>query len=370
MRFCKKVITLLLVAMLACSASLPAFAANSVQVGAGKSVTVTFTFSNVFNVDGAFAVTDPQGIISDYSVSVSDAGATSATVSGNRLWASPAAEPVGTTVKAAVKVTIKANAPAGAKCTVSFTGIYGDATEAPGNEHDIYQAATITVASGGNQGGNTDPNPGNKVDYTRLDKLLSTANGLSSPGYTTASWSSLSAALSAARSARSGNDQNRVNKAADDLEAAINGLVEMDYTLLKQALEAVSTFNRQGQLGNSWQALSDAVNQGNAMLNSGDQAAVDAVADTILNLLDELETRVDGASGNKVVEVPVEKIVEVLPTDDYCNITTHRVWPIAFFVSLAVNVALAVVIVLYVAKRARNRRDDTPLVDYDIGDDE
>ncbi len=370
MRFCKKAITYLLVMLLACAMLQPAFAANSVQAGAGESVTVTFTFNNVFNVDGAFVITDPQGIVSGYTVSVADAGATSATVSGNRLWAAPAAEPVGTTVKAAVKVSIKAGAAQGASCTISFTGIYGDASEAPGNEHDIYQSATVTVGSGGQGGGSGTSNPGNQMDYTYLDKQIAAARNLSSVGYTSTSWNAVSSALAAARSARSSGDQSKVDAAARTLEEAIAALTPMDYSLLEQALAAVNSFNQKEELGDLWQDLTDAVNQGSAMLTGGDQAAVDAAAYLILDLLEQVETELAERGDGQVVEIPVEVPVDVLPEEDYCNIPGHRVWPIVFFVSLALNVALAAVIVLYVMKKARNRKDDTPLVDYDIGDDE
>ena len=66
-----------------------------------------------------------------------------------------------------------------------------------------------------------------------------------------------------------------------------------------------------------------------------------------------------------VQEVPVE----VLPEGDYCNIPTHHVWSVLFWVSAALNLALIGVIVAYVIRRTKNRRDDTPLVDYDIDDD-
>lgn len=370
MKFCRKIITSCLAVLLVALMATTAFAAGGTQVEAGKTATVTFTFSNVFNVDGAFAVADPQGIVSGYTVSVSDAGATSATVSGSRLWAAPAAEPIGTTVKVAVKVTIKAGAAVGASCTISFTGIYGDANEAPGNEHDVYQSATVTVKeAAAATGSNTQPSVP-KVDYTALDKQIAAANALSSVGYTSESWNAVSAALSAARNARSSTDQTKVDAAAKALENAIAGLVEMDYTQLRQALEAVNSFNQSEELGDLWQSLINAVNQGSAMLASGDQAAVDAVAASILDLLDQVEAKLGERGNGQIVEVPVEVPVEVLPQDDYCNITGHRVWPVAFFVSLAVNLILAAVIVLYVAKKAKNRKDTTPLVDYDIGDDE
>jgi len=58
-----------------------------------------------------------------------------------------------------------------------------------------------------------------------------------------------------------------------------------------------------------------------------------------------------------------------VPEDDFCNISIHQVWPIVFFISLALNVAFVVLAVIYVTRRKKNRKDNTPLVDYDIGDD-
>ena len=72
------------------------------------------------------------------------------------------------------------------------------------------------------------------------------------------------------------------------------------------------------------------------------------------------------------VEVEVEKEVEVEvePSDDYCNIKIHYVWPILFFISLALNLGFIALIVVYVVRRKKNQTDDTPLVDYDIDDAE
>ena len=47
----------------------------------------------------------------------------------------------------------------------------------------------------------------------------------------------------------------------------------------------------------------------------------------------------------------------------------HRVWPILFFISLGLNAILVAVIGMAAAKKKKNAKDDTPLVDYDIGDD-
>ena len=71
----------------------------------------------------------------------------------------------------------------------------------------------------------------------------------------------------------------------------------------------------------------------------------------------------------KEVEKKVE--VEVEPKDDFCNISIHKVWPILFWISLALNIALAALIVVYIVRRRNStQKDDTPLVDYNISDDD
>ena len=61
--------------------------------------------------------------------------------------------------------------------------------------------------------------------------------------------------------------------------------------------------------------------------------------------------------------------VEVPPTDDYCNISTHPVWPVLLIISLILNAGLVGLIVVYVARKRKKVTDDIPLVDYDINDD-
>ena len=107
--------------------------------------------------------------------------------------------------------------------------------------------------------------------------------------------------------------------------------------------------------------------KGTELLTSGDQTAVDAATAEIGDLLSQLKAIMEA---EKTPEVVVQEVpVEVPPTDDYCNIPKHRTWPVLFFVSLAVNVILVLMIVVYVSGKKRNQRDDTPLVDYDIYDD-
>lgn len=369
--------------MLACNA----FAASGTSVEAGESATVTFTFSNIYNVDGEFAVSDPQNILSTYSINVTDAGSTAAVVNGNRLWASPVAEPVKTTVSVTVTLSVKSSAAVGSSCTVSFTGIYGDANEEPGNEHDIAQSVTVTVKAAPSAPATTQtpspsappaptttatpspsPSPtGSSIDYSELQKQINIASGLIVSDYTDESRDRLAAALSAAQNALNSQEQSAVTAAAEELRTTIAGLIPMDYSKLKEALSQADALLVSEQAATLWQQLSEAAEQGKQLLRSGDQQAVDQAADELTDVLGQIVALLEADPETRVVvqEVPVE----VLPNGDYCNITAHRVWSVLFWVSAALNLILIGVIVAYIVRRTKNRKDDTPLVDYDIDDD-
>lgn len=384
MTLSKKIITLLAAVLIFAMLVPNALAASDTGAKAGETATVTFTFRDVYNVDGTFTVNDPQKILSTYSVNVANAGATAAVVNGNRLWASPTAEPVKTTVSVTVSLSIKSSAAAGASCTVSFSGIYGDANEEPGNEHDITLSANVTVKAP--EGGTATPAPtpsttptptptpsttpaptAPSVDYSELQKQINIASGLVQTDYTNESRDLLTAALSVAQSALNSKDQSLVTAAAEQLRATISSLVTMDYSKLKTALSQADALLASEQAAVLLQEISEAAQRGSELLKSGDQQAVDQAAKELIDIMDRLAALLEVEAETKVViqEVPVE----VLPEGDYCNIPSHHVWPILFWVSLGVNVILVGGIAFFVIRKTRSRRDFAPMVDYDIDDD-
>lgn len=205
------------------------------------------------------------------------------------------------------------------------------------------------------------------LDDTELKRQIAVANGLNPMDYTAESWEGVSAALDKAYDAMGKNNQATADKAAQDLKAAIAALVRMDYSALEKVLSDVEKLVESSQENKLWEQLMRAAGKGSGLLTSGDQAAVDAAVSEISQLYFRLKTIIEDQKAPDVViqEIPVE----VPPTDDYCNIARHRVWPVLLCISLAVNVILITVIVGYTAKKKRNQRDDTPLVDYDIYDD-
>ena len=210
--------------------------------------------------------------------------------------------------------------------------------------------------------------PSETVDYTELKKQIGIAESLVQGDYTAESWAKLAYALAAAKNALYSEDQDVVDAAAKALADAIAALVKMDYSKLEAAMASGEELAANDKVGNLWFELFKAIQEGVKLIGSGDQEAVDACTAKILDLIEQLKAAL-AETGAEPEEIIKEVIVEKDPEGDYCNITMHRIWPILFFISLALNVVFIVVIVVAVIRRKKNAKDDTPLVNYDIGDD-
>lgn len=207
-----------------------------------------------------------------------------------------------------------------------------------------------------------------QADYSQLQVLIGTVNGLNSYDFTKESWEPLQKAVDDGNRCWKGRyAQQYVDEAVSDIERAIVSLVRMDYSKLESVLATVySKIDENPQMYEAWTRLNTAVTESRPLLVSGDQQAVDTAVQQLEELMAELEACEDAQEEPEVVIQEVE--VEVLPKGDYCNIPVHRLWPILFAVSAVLNVALIVVVVYLTIKR-RNTYDDTPLVSYDIEDD-
>ena len=204
------------------------------------------------------------------------------------------------------------------------------------------------------------------IDYTKLSHQIAIATGLKMGEYTTESWDAMSAALTRATKVLKSDNQVTVDRGYKELKAAIEALVKVDRSALEEALADVENFAVSDEKNDIWFELLSAVNNGKSLLGSNDQAAIDTAAARIEWILAEVKTAVEELNTPKIITQEVQ--VEVPPTDDYCNIPAHRVWPVLFVCSLVLNVALVAVIAIYISKK-KNQKDDTPLVDYDISDD-
>ncbi|MBR6918259.1 MAG: hypothetical protein IKN38_08750, partial [Clostridia bacterium] len=148
---------------------------------------------------------------------------------------------------------------------------------------------------------------------------------------------------------------------------AIAALVKIDYSKLKKAIETAKGLEDCAH-GPLWFKLFDALQACEKALTSRDQKAVDSAVADIEAIIEEIKKDCPNCGQENTKEIIKE--VEVLPEGEYCNIEIHKLWPILFFISLAINLILGGLILWFFLKRKKNEKDDTPLVDYDIGDDE
>ena len=228
---------------------------------------------------------------------------------------------------------------------------------------DAYMYSPLLTTKDPN-GGETEPVT--EADTSRLVRQIAIANGLTEESFTRESWANLKSALEIAERARKGGTQEEVDYATAELSAAIAALVSVDYSALDQAITEALEFVREDTLYSLVDRLHAAIDEAELLRESGDQEAVDACTAEILEILEALKANQPKPQEPEVVIQEVE--VEVPPSGDYCNMGVHRVWPIAFFVSLALNVVLAVILMIALKKK-NYRAEDVPLVDYDIDDD-
>lgn len=209
-----------------------------------------------------------------------------------------------------------------------------------------------------------------RVDTAELKRQVAMANSLNAYDYTIESWTPLKKALDKGNDILNGtHGQYAVTNAAQAIEEAMGKLVPMDYSQLEAALGVVyNRIDENPELHDLCLRINAAVEQARPLLVSGNQEAVDVMVRKLNELMAEAESYpMNGSSAEpQVIYEQVE--VEVLPTDDFCNIPMHHTWPVLFVVSAALNVAL-IVVLTYVIMKKRQTVDTTPLVSYDIDDD-
>lgn len=207
-----------------------------------------------------------------------------------------------------------------------------------------------------------------RTDLSKLELQLALANGLNEYDYTKQTWSVLEKAVDRGTQILKGiHGQTVVTETAKEIEAAMADLVRMDYSQLETVLGLVyAKIDENPELHDVWSRLDAETTAARPLLVSGDQEAVDEAVEELNALMEELSQQKVVSGEPEVVVQEVE--VEVLPTDDFCNIPMHRTWPVLFVISAVLNVAL-VVVLTYVIMKKRNTTDNTPLVSYDIDDD-
>lgn len=369
----KKAFALVVAVFLLAAMILPAAAAaKNEKVYAGQSVTVCFTYKDSYSLDGQFTVSDPKGIIEgtpDYRIKDRD-GMAGGQISGDKCFMYDTSDPATAhDVVVCAVVNIKSSAKAGETCQITFK--YNRGTEGTGMELESgSDTATVEVIKKNEEKPEEPTTPskpsGPKVDRAELERQIDIAKNLNEKDYTSETWATLADALKNAKNRMTTGDQDAVDAAAKQLAAAIAALKRVDHSKLVEAMDSVKGLGDEA-FGDLIKQLMDAMYEGEKLMSSNDQEAIDAAAAKIADLVAKVKKLLEEM---KTVETIVEKEpVEVEPTGPYCNVKMHPIWIIIAIVSLIANAAFIVVIVVYVSKK-KNRKDNTPLVDYDIADDE
>lgn len=358
-----------------------ALAATDAKVQPGETVKLTLDLGEVYGIDGEFTVSNEE----DFTVTLSGDG-----VSGKKCYFySQTTEATQLTYTATV--VAKSSAANGATCTITLNYEDWNATGDTATERTITKTVVVEIPQETTEPEETTPTeapkpttpttpntpntpvttptePGDELDYTELDKQIKLANAETPNGYTDESWAAFLAALEKANAAMKSKDQAAIDQAAAELAAAIEGLTTMDYTKLEQAIEKAENLLGSTDLTNTFNDLFKGLNEANTLLESNSQKDVDAGVEKLEALIVALEKALADLNKTEQPTTPAEP-TEPDPQDEYCNIPMHYTWPVLFFISLAVNVVFVVLLVLYIVKRKKNQKDNTPLVDYDIGED-
>ncbi len=371
-------------------------AVGAVDVEAGKTATVSFSFPNTFSVDGYFDYSN-AGLFS--GMSFRNNSSLVGEISNDKLYLY-GSDPVNVSVE--LDVTVKATANVGDSCTIT---VHYETADLDGNMSEwktMEQTVTVKAAEvvtepvvttppettappdttppettppettpEWTEPRETEPEPP-AIDYTELLRQIGIAEGLNEDEYTIDSFERMLEALEAARALRTSLSQEDVDAGAEALKRAVAELVKIDLKGLTDAVARANALEGDSTCAHSplWFKLFAALGRVEETAASRDQKRIDALAEEINGIIDEIieDCPNCGEQSEKIVEKIKE--VEVEPSGPFCNIPIHKLWPILFFISLGINVIMIALLVWFLAKRKKNETDDTPLVDYDIGDDE
>lgn len=340
-----------------------------IVVDPGQTESITFTYSGVCAVEGEILFSD-DSIISSRDYEIGELGM-SGLVEGGKFFLYTDNKD-GVDGKIVVRVTVHSAAAKGSSCTVTFryrATTPGSST--PGPVQTITQRITVRTdgAPGEDSTEPTKPKPNvTYADTTALQAQISIAKNLIYYDYTKETWAVVAEAVEKGEKLLRSTSQSAVDNATRELKTALENLVPMDYTALQDALESASEMDKHEAIAKLWTRFILALENARLQRTSGDQAAVDAAAAELIASKEALQKGLEEMGELVVVEKEVP--VEVEPSYTFCNNNAHTLFLILMIISFVINLALITLIGLYFYKKNRKEKDTTPLVEYDLDDDE
>lgn len=238
------------------------------------------------------------------------------------------------------ELTLKVTGDAGKTADLAIRGT--GSAYADGNFTDHDANATLTLA----------------VDaVAAYNAAVEAAAALNERDYTAESWTALETALNAVV----GKDIAAATKAITDATAAL--AKDIDYSALNDAIATAEALKEEDYTSDSWTALQTALTAAKAVAEGAEnQAAVN-------DALKALNTAIASLKAPVVVlpETDTEP-AETTPVEE--PQWQSPIWPVLFAIFLALTIALTVLIVVYLILKKKKEGDDTPVVDYNIEDDE
>ncbi len=288
MKFTKNLFALLLTAVLVFTMSIPAFAAVATDVvtaEAGETVSLTYTYTDVAGIYGAFTLSNPD-MVSSFKITIPDLGLEEVEYNeADGRFSYFLSDNM--TFDIVLEVVVSSTAKAGDKCEVTFKH---EAVSEDGvlPEEENFTVDTITIV--------IEDAPVVELDYSKLEALIDEANALVEDEYTEESWKAMADVLADA-TALVGNAQTQqeIDDMAAALQAAIDALVkktpvvELDYSKLEALIDEANALVEDEYTEESWKAMSEVLAGAEALIgNAQTQKEIDDMVAALQAAIDAL----------------------------------------------------------------------------------
>lgn len=149
MKSIKKQLALFVAVLMVVASAFTAFAATKdVEVVAGETAVVEFTYDPAYNLSGVISWTADDNVVDSVEIiNVVNTEVHNESVINNGVWVVPKDEvpTAGDKITVCVKVKVSENAADGSQVKITLVGEYGDANKGQGDDTPIEETAIVTV---------------------------------------------------------------------------------------------------------------------------------------------------------------------------------------------------------------------------------